>query len=186
MEYEDSLDRNAVIERLHALDNRLENYAGCGPMTVVVVGGSALILNGLVGEERRTTDIDVIEGTVEIFAQAAGTAINNAVNTFVFKMPSTWRTRLVSVDDGFRNIRVLTPAAEDLVVMKLLSGRRADLDDVRDMLARDPNLGGRVRALMDDPFEVSINVEPDEWDLMCRRFEEASGEGRAHGGREER
>lgn len=144
-------DREGILERLRALDEALQPLVRSGEVPVVIVGGSALILQGLSNPERLTVDIDFIEAPMEAVGSMRRLDMNNAAETFPMTMPSGWRGRTCEVPAQMSMLRVETPSPADLCIMKLESGRPKDLADVREMLRRDPQIAAEASVILSDP-----------------------------------
>lgn len=164
--------REGILERLQALDEALQPLVRSGEVPVVIVGGSALILQGLSNPERLTVDIDFIEAPMEAVGRMRGLDMNNAVETFAMTMPSGWRGRTSEVPAQTSVLRVETPSPADLCVMKLESGRPKDLADVREMLGRDPTIAEGASAILSDPLEVQVNLDEGAWEDVRGRAAE--------------
>lgn len=159
------MDRDDLMRRIAELADDLEPYAlGGSRLELIIVGGAALMLQGLVGVSRVTEDIDVLQAPFEALPFMRGLDMNNAVSTFPFKMPSGWRGRLCQVEVESDVLTVSTPSPADLVIMKLQAGRRRDINDVKDMLESHPSLVREVEGILRDPLEIEVNVDAEEWD----------------------
>lgn len=165
-------DREGILERLRALDEALQPLVRSGEVPVVIVGGSALILQGLSNPERLTVDIDFIEAPMEAVGSMRRLDMNNAAETFPMTMPSGWRGRTCEVPAQMSVLRVETPSPADLCIMKLESGRPKDLADVREMLRRDPQIAAEASVILSDPLEVQVNLEEGLWEDVRDRAAE--------------
>ena len=170
------LDRSGLKKILRALDARLD-----GPANLTLVGGAAMLL--LTTDVRVTYDVDAMDDDDldRIEAAAADLAavdINTRSDAFEICLPEDWRDHLVRhALTGLTHLRVSTPRAEDLAVMKVFRFGPKDADDIA-RLARRPGFDRRrflagfrnaVRATIGEPswhahsFEMIWNrLFPDE------------------------
>lgn len=98
--------------------------------SVVLVGGSAFILNDLTNRSV-THDIDVFEADRclrEIMDRYPG--VNGMAVAYCNQMPFNYEDRLIPLEIGAHFIRYLTPSLEDLAVMKLYACRPNDIVDL--------------------------------------------------------
>ena len=108
--------------------------------SIVVAGGSALVLLGIV--DRSTADADAVASRPKLstFAQdiagvaddldLAPTWVNDGVTAYRDLLPSDFASRTVLLGTfGQLTIRVL--GRVDLIIMKIAAGRPRDLDDLR-------------------------------------------------------
>lgn len=143
-------------------------------MPYMVIGGQAVLVHG---EPRLTRDIDVtlgvaLDGLPEVLRVVAAAGLHPLVEpeSFVREtmvLPcadpaSGVRVDLVLSESGFEreairravavrigevDVRVACP--EDLIVLKVVAGRPRDLEDVRSVVARQPDLDRpRIEALL--------------------------------------
>lgn len=159
------MDKSDLMKRIEELADDLEPYAiGGSKLELIIVGGAALMLQDLVRESRVTEDIDVLQAPFEALPFMNDLDMNNAVSPFLFKMPSGWRGRLSQVEVESDVLTVKTPSPADLVIMKLQAGRSRDISDVKDMLEARPSLRREVERILEEPLEVEVNVDAEEWD----------------------
>lgn len=98
--------------------------------SVVLVGGSAFILNDLTNRSV-THDIDVFEADRrlrEIMDRYPG--VNGMAVAYCNQMPFNYEDRLIPLEIGAHFIRYFTPSLEDLAVMKLYAYRPNDIVDL--------------------------------------------------------
>ena len=98
--------------------------------SVVLVGGSALILNDVTNRSV-THDIDVFEVDRclrDIIARYP--EVNGMAVAYCNQMPFNFEDRLIPLEIGARFIRYFTPSLEDLAVMKLYAYRPNDIVDL--------------------------------------------------------
>ena len=140
----------------------------------MIIGGQAVLLHG---EPRLTRDVDVtlgagLERLQDLLAALGGMGLRPLVDPAEF----TKRTLVLPCDDAATGLRVdfilsFTPyerdaiarakkidiggehvqfaTAEDLLVHKILAGRPRDLEDVRGVLRKNPDLdAGAVRGAL--------------------------------------
>lgn len=110
------------------------------PAEIVVAGGSALLLLGII--DRSTADADTVSShpklstlarDVSAVADELGLApswLNDGVTAYRDLLPPDFPSRTVVVGRfGQLSVRVL--GRQDLIVMKMAAGRPRDLDDLR-------------------------------------------------------
>ena len=139
-----------------SLDARLP-----GPMTLVVGGGTAMML--AYGIPVRTTDVDAypVSGRLDDLGpivrevgKEVGLApdwLNPHFETFAHVLPADYGTRLRRVFSGER-LRVMALGLEDLLVMKCFAAREKDVGHARALLRRKPDLAvveGRIEELVE-------------------------------------
>lgn len=98
--------------------------------SVVLVGGSALILNDVTNRSV-THDIDVFEVDrclCDIIARYP--EVNGMAVAYCNQMLFNYEDRLIPLEIGARFIRYFTPSLEDLAVMKLYAYRPNDIVDL--------------------------------------------------------
>ena len=185
--FEETLARLAV-----ALDARSIPY--------MVVGGQAVLLHG---EPRLTRDIDVTVGLdlggldtlLEVVRDLSLKPIPEDVRSFVREtmvLPALDEASGVRVDfilsftpyerqamdrvarRVIRGCEVRFASAEDLIVHKIFAGRARDLEDVRSILARNPDLDHAYIRRWLREFDASTG--PVGAGTFLRTFEEVSAE----------
>lgn len=128
---------------------------------IVVVGGAALALTGLL-PRRVTVDCDVALHTPRAawsaLARAAAQVavslglpadwLNPETETLAHRMPDGWRDRATEIG-RYGSIRVVALGRRDLIAMKFIAGRAADLEDLG-ALGVTATEGEFVRAYLRD------------------------------------
>lgn len=113
------------------------------PAEMILIGGGAGMLSGLLPDGRQTVDVDVMDVTpAEIFdlccyhapriAEECGISpswFDATPHTIRHTMLDGWRERTVLVSE-FGPLRVLAIARIDLISLKLIAGRERDLNDL--------------------------------------------------------
>lgn len=100
------------------------------PVSVVIVGGSALMLRNLTSRPA-THDVDVLaadSAVSQILARYP--AVNGMVSAHADEIPYNFEDRLVRILPDTRAIAYLTPSLEDLAIMKLYAWRPNDEADL--------------------------------------------------------
>ena len=123
------MDKLDLIERLKALD---EDAVLVLPhrISMVIVGGSALILGNYVS--RTTQDIDVINRFPEKLQSILESHdINNRSNAFADCLAENYQDRLIKLDIETKMIDYYLLSLEDLVIMKLYSDRGGSIYHVQ-------------------------------------------------------
>lgn len=121
------------------------------PMDVelLLVGGAAAMVTGVLPASRTTTDCDVMDyappgsmSAVELAAERvakelglAPTWLNSDVQIRRDTLPDGWRQRRVHVG-VYGRLHVWAASRLDLIAMKVIAGRAQDLEDLRDMRVR--------------------------------------------------
>ena len=136
-----------VIER--ALEKLGERFSYHTEVELLLVGGAAGMLTGLLPPARTTTDCDVmayvpedamgaVENAAEQVAKELGLAatwLNSNVQLRRDALPDDWQTRRVWIGT-WGQLRVFAVSRFDLIAMKVLAGRAQDLEDIRSMKLR--------------------------------------------------
>lgn len=95
-----------------------------------IVGGSALLILNLI--PRVTHDIDVINCTgKQLLSLMSDYDINTNVTAHLQCFADGYQDRAAKIDLDTKLIDFYTLSVEDLVVSKLASGRRKDMEDIR-------------------------------------------------------
>ncbi len=151
---------------------------------VLIVGGAALALTSSLPPGRTTLDCDVMvyepeeaEKAVEDAAKTAGRAFglpdrwfNSDVQWHEASLAEGWHERRRFVGT-YGRLRIFAAGREDLIVMKLISGRAQDLQDVETLIRADDvafvreclaELGNKsaVSEKVPDAFERLAALEP--------------------------
>ena len=176
-------------ELLAALANELKR----ANLRYMVIGGQAVLLHG---EPRLTKDIDItvaagIDRLESVLRVADASNLDPLVDPedfttrtmvlpclhresgirvdFIFSFSTYERDaidRAVEVDIGGSAVRFAT--AEDLIVHKVLAGRARDLEDVRSILLKNPDVD---RSLVGNAL-VSFQESLDVGATLTQRFED--------------
>jgi hypothetical protein len=142
----DSLDTPIVELALARLGAVLEYHT---EIDILLVGGAAGMLTGVLARGRTTTDCDVmvalppeamaaIERAAERVAAELGLAprwLNSDVQIRRDVLPSGWATRKQLISQHGR-LRVFAASRPDLIAMKVLAGRAQDIQDLNAMRMR--------------------------------------------------
>lgn len=137
------LDDTTIRTALAALGRRLRLERD---VEIVLVGGAAGVLTGLLPPAWTTADVDVIhcklpEDREAIFAAAAEVAqelslppswLSEDVGLFAWTLPDDWEKRRVQVG-SFGRLRVYAAGRRDLIAMKFLAHREGDLEHLARM-----------------------------------------------------
>lgn len=116
---------------------------------IVLVGGAAAMLTGLLPPHRTTIDCDVmvylppdamasVERAAESIARQLSlppTWLNSDVQLRRDAMPDGWEDRKIPIDT-FGRLRVWAVSRPDLIAMKVLAGRAQDIEDLEAMRLR--------------------------------------------------
>lgn len=117
---------------------------------VVVVGGAAALLTGLLAS-RVTVDCDVVSheprsawAALEAAARRVAREqrlpadwFNAETETLAHRLPDGWRQRSIVVG-RFGMIKIVAIGRRDLIAMKFIAGRAADIDDLRRLAITAP------------------------------------------------
>jgi hypothetical protein len=136
-----------AVER--ALEKLGERFSYHIEVELLLVGGAAGMLTGLLPPARTTTDCDVmayvpedamgaVENAAEQVARELGLAttwLNSAVQLRRDALPDDWQTRRIWIGT-WGQLRVFAVSRIDLIAMKVLAGRAQDLEDIRSMKPR--------------------------------------------------
>lgn len=136
-----------AVER--ALEKLGERFSYHTEVELLLVGGAAGMLTGLLPPARTTTDCDVmayvpehamaaVENAAEQVATELGlpaTWLNSNVQLRRDALPDDWQTRRVLIGT-WGQLRVFAVSRVDLIAMKVLAGRAQDLEDIRSMKPR--------------------------------------------------
>lgn len=135
------MDLSTIAAALAALGDRLP--PALGEVELLLVGGAAGLLTGLLEPERTTVDCDVIlyhpadaRVTLEAVAEALTAEhdlppgwLNAGAAAWVEALPPDWTTRRV-LAGRFGSLSVYAIGRLDLLAMKLIAGREQDVDDL--------------------------------------------------------
>jgi hypothetical protein len=135
------------VER--ALEKLGERFSYHTEVELLLVGGAAAMLSGLLPSARTTTDCDVmacvpedamgaVERAAEQVAEELGlpsTWLNSNVQLRRDVLADDWRSRRVWIG-AWGRLRAYAVSRVDLIAMKVLAGRAQDLEDIRAMKPR--------------------------------------------------
>lgn len=100
------------------------------PLCVVIVGGSALMLQDLT-QRPVTHDMDILSAhTCVRSIMKAYPSVNGAVSAYADEIPYNFEDRLVDIELETKAVIFKTPSPEDLAVMKLYAWRPNDIADL--------------------------------------------------------
>lgn len=133
----------------HALRRLGEAFRYHTDVELLLVGGAAGMLTGVLPPSRTTTDCDVmmyvpasamgaVELAAENVAQELGlrsTWLNSDVQLRIDALPSNWERRRVLIGT-FGRLRIFAASRPDLIAMKVIAGRVQDLEDLEAMRVR--------------------------------------------------
>lgn len=154
----DQMNTSTVEKALRRVGELLDYHTG---VDLLLVGGAAGMVTGVLSPLRTTADCDVMvytpeEAMVAVELAAAKVAeemdlpanwLNSDVQLRLDTLPDGWEARRVWVDT-FGKLRVFAASRLDLIAMKVVAGRAQDLDDLRDMKVRRDEVGF-VRQYLD-------------------------------------
>lgn len=142
------LNSRQLETALRACAARLAGRSGGGSVRILVVGGTAGLLGGLLRGSRTTGDCDVMavrpEGAWPDVERAAAAVakemklpenwLNTNCRAFAWSMPLGWEGRCEPVGD-FGLLEVWRASRIDLIASKIVAApkRPQDIEDVRDM-----------------------------------------------------
>lgn len=135
-----ALEQNELLTALKKVGDRLLGY---DEIEVLIVGGMAGKLAGLLPAHRTTIDCDVMVYDPEgAFGQVESAAfevaremgldprwLNGECSTFAYKLPSGWRQRRIRLGQ-FGLLCVFCVDRFDFIALKVLSGRAIDQQDL--------------------------------------------------------
>lgn len=166
-------DETGVLNRLQQLDgDLLAMFGSARRFELVIVGGSALMVMGLLSHTRATRDIDVLRTASEVEALLSRYDMNTDVSTFLYRYPQGWEERKVRVPFEGDVLDVYTLSNEDLAVTKLLSWRASDRSDLHAMKDGGNIDVGKLRGILDDACEVRVNLEDAAWEQLLAHVAE--------------
>lgn len=118
-----------LYERLRRLDEDADLLLD-GPerYRILVVGGSALVLQGHLS--RATHDIDLLNVPAVLHGLLSKYDMNSRAEAYFSNFPYNFEDRLVPLPIQGSKLDFYTPGLEDLVVAKLCSNRDTDRADV--------------------------------------------------------
>ena len=123
------MDKEGLIKKLLEADQEIAlSHPNNRPINVVIGGGSVLIIQDLV--DRQTIDIDVLGFYTDVEDVFNKHSINSRMNTFVDTQAENYLDRLIPLELNTKVIHYYLLSLEDLVIMKLFSGREKDYNDI--------------------------------------------------------
>lgn len=125
------MDKKDLIERLKLIDEEASLVLPLNHrVKVTIVGGSSLILHGCL--VRVTLDIDIIESFYPVLNPIFEKYdMNCRSNAFCDCLAENYANRLKKLNIKTKAIDYYLMSLEDIVIMKLFSDRKKDLDDIR-------------------------------------------------------
>lgn len=161
-------DRAGLLRRLEGFDRAVAlHYSDC-VFKLVIVGGGALILLGVLS--RATDDIDAIRYPNELLPLMKEYDLSGRVVAYMDHFPYDFESRLRPVDGEFRAIRCYTASLEDLVVSKLHSDREIDRLDIREATVLKELDWNRLAAAVEEAELSCLNER--RYREMLRRYDE--------------
>ena len=139
----------------------------------LVVGGStSLFVLDAVVNERKTEDIDCYYASDELYPYLYSYPINFDVNTYLYKTPDGWRERLVdlTLDFELEAYHLYTVSLEDMLAIKIVSGRSEDYKDVLDAMNTADIDFSLFKDIMEDPYTFQANCDSEEWEKAERCY----------------
>lgn len=144
------MDTTAVEQALEKLGERFSYHTD---VELLLVGGAAGMLTGLLPSARTTADCVVMAylpedamAAVEMAAEQvskelglAPTWLNSNVQIRRDALPHGWLTRRLWIGT-WGQLRVFAVSRIDLIAMKVLAGRAQDLEDIRSMKPRSDDI----------------------------------------------
>lgn len=139
----DPMDTTTVERALRRMADAFDFHMD---VEVLLVGGAAGMLTGVLEAGRTTVDCDVmlsappgaavrLEEVARSIAPGEGlpaTWLNDDASLVRWKLPEGWRERRVPVLERGR-LRVFAASRVDLIALKALAGRDQDIEDLRTM-----------------------------------------------------
>ncbi len=146
----DSMNTSTVEQALHRLGEMLEYHC---EIEILLVGGAAGMVTGVLASGRVTTDCDVMiyippdaMSVVELAAGAVASELslppawlNSDVQLRLDALPDGWKRRQIYVGT-YGMLRVYAASRPDLIAMKVLAGRDQDIDDLQAMGIRQDDV----------------------------------------------
>lgn len=144
------MDTSTVERALRRLGELLEYHAD---VEILIVGGAAGMVTGVLAPIRMTTDCDVMvyapptamaavertAGEVAKEMNLSPTWLNSDVQLRLDALPDGWRERQIPVGT-FGRLRVFAASRPDLIAMKVLAGRDQDIEDLQALRIRQDDV----------------------------------------------
>ncbi|MCA9290385.1 MAG: hypothetical protein KDA25_04605 [Phycisphaerales bacterium] len=135
----DSMDTSTLERALRRVGEVLRYHCD---IEILLVGGAAGMVTGVLARGRATTDCDVMicippdamstveraAGTVAEEMNLSPTWLNSDVQLRLDALPDGWAQRRIHVGT-FGRLRVSAASRPDLIAMKVLAGRDQDIED---------------------------------------------------------
>ena len=170
--------KEGLAELLLAIDEEAALALGVpdGRYPVIIVGGSAFLLNDLTNRPT-THDVDVLSCHAAVRGVLANyAAVNGAVAAYSDQIPYNFEDRLVRLDLPTKVIDFMTPSIEDLAVMKLYGWRPNDRQDLESLVSLGALDWGRLDRLVYDPDEAMASaLSPRRYREMVATYEDFAG-----------
>jgi len=161
-------DRAGLLRRLEEFDRAVAlHYPDC-VFELVIVGGGALILLGVLS--RPTDDIDAIQYPNELLPLMKEYDLSGRVVAYADHFPYDFESRLRPLDAEFKAIRCHTASLEDLVVSKLYSDREIDRSDIREVTVLNELDWGRLATAVEEAELSCLNE--GRYREMLHRYDE--------------
>lgn len=146
----DSMNTSTVEQALRRLGEVLEYHRD---IEILLVGGAAGMVTGVLSPDRVTTDCDVMVyippdamSAVELAAgkvademSLSPTWLNSDAQLRLDALPDGWETRKIPVSTNGR-LKVSAASRPDLLAMKVLAGRDEDVADLQAMRIRQDDV----------------------------------------------
>lgn len=146
----DSMNTSTVERALRRLGEVLEYHRD---IEILLVGGAAGMVTGVLAPNRVTTDCDVMVyippeamSAVELAAGEVADEmslsprwLNSDVQLRLDSLPDGWEQRKITVGT-FGRLRVSAASRPDLIAMKVLAGRDQDIEDLQAMRVRQDDV----------------------------------------------
>lgn len=178
------MNTSTVEQALRRLGELIEYHTD---IEILLVGGAAGMLTGVLRGDRTTTDCDVMVYAppeamvaVELAADKVGVELalpehwlNSDVQMRIDTLPNDWKRRRIPIDTSGR-LRVFAAGRLDLIAMKVVAGRDVDLEDLAAMRVRSDDVEfvrrhletlkdkGTPQDQIDDAFEVLSSLKAHE------------------------
>ena len=123
------MNRKELINKLISADEEATMISSSSyTINVVLVGGSVLMIKGLMF--RQTPDIDMVGITRGLDSIFNKYDMNYRANAFSDTLPYNYEDRLEKLELPTKTIQYYMLSLEDLIIMKLHSGRDKDWKDI--------------------------------------------------------
>ena len=171
---ENKMETQDLYKRLLLLDEEAWLlYDGKEKFYCIIVGGSALMLLGYIN--RATHDIDSIECHQNLLSLIEKYDINMQVRAHLDCFPEDYSERLKKLDLPTKKIDYYTLSLEDLVISKILAGRKTDMFDIRsEEIIRDLNfekLDILAKSIIPDLLNDRIKSEFEfSYNEYCKQY----------------